>query len=218
MMRHEDQTTAQRAGTHASVWWKRKRLYVLLPLILGLVWTLYVWLQIHSAESSLRGKTDVGIILGASMWGDHPSPGLRERLEHGLKLYNEGHFPVMIVTGGLDKPGYKYTEAEGMRNWLVSNGVPENAIVLENEATSTYENLLYSQRIMEEKGMKKAAIITHDFHGSRAMEVADALQYKEPVLSITTSSVLPMAKYKGREILAYTKWTADRLLLALGLK
>lgn len=216
MMHREDQIATRQS--QANVWWKRKRVYVLLPLVLGLIWTLYVWLQIHSAESSLRGKTDVGIILGASMWDDHPSPGLRERLEHGLKLYNEGHFPVMIVTGGLDKPDYKYTEAEGMRNWLVSNGMPEDAIILENEATSTYENLLYSQRIMEEKGMKKAAIITHDYHGTRAMEVAKALRYEEPVLSITTSRVLPMAKYKGREILAYTKWTADRLLLALGLK
>ena len=197
----------------------RKCLYGLLILfLLGLLWSVYVWVQINKAESTLQGKADVGIILGASMWGDQPSPGLKERLEHGLKLYQEGYYPVLIVSGGLDKPGYKYTEAEGMRNYLVSKGVPEEAIILENEATSTYENLLYSQRIMKENDWKRAVIVTHDYHGTRSMEIAGTLGYDQPSLSITTSTVLPMFKHKSREVLAYTKWTADRLLIALGWK
>lgn len=197
----------------------RKCMYgLLIFVLLGFLWSVYVWVQINKAESTLQGKADVGIILGASMWGDQPSPGLRERLEHGLKLYQEGYYPFLIVSGGLDKPGYKYTEAEGMRNYLVSKGVPEEAIILENEATSTYENLLYSQRIMKDHDWKRAIIVTHDYHGTRALEIAGTLGYDQPALSITTSTVLPMFRHKSREVLAYTKWTADRLLIALGWK
>lgn len=88
---------------------------------------------------------------------------------------------------------------------------------MENEATSTYENLLYSQAIMKEQGWKTAIIITHDYHGTRSMEVAATLGYERPTVSLTKSTVLPMAKHKSREVLAYTKWTADRLLIAAGL-
>jgi hypothetical protein len=48
------------------------------------------------------------------------------------------------------------------------------------------------------------------------MEVATALGYDQPSMSLTESTVLPMAKHKSREVLAYTKWTADRLLIAMG--
>lgn len=155
--------------------------------------------------------------MGASMWGDHPSPGLRERLEHGLEEYHNGRFDTFIVSGGLDRPHYNYTEAEGMRNYLVEAGVPEERILLENEATSTYENLLFSQTIMNEHHYETALIITHDYHGARAMEIAKTLHYANPSISLTESTVLPMIKHKSREVLAYTKWTADRLLIAIGL-
>lgn len=197
----------------------KRSLYGLLVLILmGIMWSGYVYYQINRAESTVTEKADVGIILGASMWGDKPSPGLRERLEHGLKLYEDGLYKSIIVSGGLDAPGLKYTEAEGMRNYLVANGVPEQDIILENEATSTYENLLFSKRIMKERGFESAIIVTHDYHGTRSLEVANTLGYENPALSITTSTVLPMVKHKSREVLAYTKWTGDKILIKLGLK
>lgn len=206
-----------RARTGKKLWMKRA-LYALLILVAaGVLWSGYAYWKIESAVSNPADKADVGIILGASMWGEQPSPGLRERLEHALSEYKAGRFRTFIVTGGLDKPGYPYTEAEGMRNYLVAAGVPESDIYLENKATSTYENLLYSQAIMKEQGWKTAIIITHDYHGTRSMEVAAALGYERPTVSLTKSTVLPMAKHKSREVLAYTKWTADRLLIAAGL-
>lgn len=185
-------------------------------LLLGAMWTGYIVWKIESAVSAPAEQADVGIILGASMWGEEPSPGLRERLEHALEEYRQGRLESFIVSGGLDAPGMKYTEAEGMRNYLVQAGVPEERIYLENEATSTYENLLFSQQIMQEQGWVTALIMTHDYHGSRAMEIARVLGYQEPTISLTESTVLPMAKHKSREVLAYTKWKMDRALLALG--
>lgn len=218
-MRQPMRTGMKNSNSSKSRTWLRRSLYGVLALfLLGIVWSTYVYYQINRAESTVKDATDVGIILGASMWGDHPSPGLRERLEHGLKLYKEGMYDYIIVTGGLDAPGLKYTEAEGMRNYLVEEGVPERDIFLENEATSTYENLLFSQRIMKEHDWSSAIIVTHDYHGTRSLEVAETLNYENPTMALTTSTVLPMGKHKGREILAYTKWTVDRFLIELGLK
>lgn len=206
---------------------KRKKMSVLRKLLitfavlvlLGLLWVGYAWRLMNGAHSSVPASaSDVGIILGASMWGDSPSPGLRERLDEGLRLYQEGKFPHIIVTGGLDRADYKYTEAEGMRNYLVDHGVPASAIILENKATSTYENLLFSREIMRERGWQSAVIVTHQYHGMRSLDIAKFLDYTRPALGLTESRTLQMKYHKPREVLAYTKWKLDELLLLTGLK
>lgn len=196
---------------------RRKRRWLIagtLVVAAGLLWCALVFNKINSAAtSSPMTESDAGVILGMSMWGDEPSPGLKERLDYGLKLYQEGKFARFIVSGGLDQEGYKYTEGQGMRNYLLLQGVADEDILMENEATSTYENLLYSKEIMEREGMTSAIIITHTFHGSRALEIAQELGYTAPELGLTESEVMSMAKYKSREILAYTKWKLQQLFL-----
>jgi vancomycin permeability regulator SanA len=183
-------------------------------IAIGLLWSAFALWNINRAETTVpMQKADVGIILGMSMWGDKPSPGLKERLDYGLKLYHEGMFPRFIVSGGLDQPEFKYTEAEGMRNYLIQAGVPESSVLLENAATSTYENLLFSQEIMKREGLTTSIIITHTYHGCRAMEIADVLGYDQPELGLTESRVMSMAWNKSREVLAYTKWKIQRLFL-----
>lgn len=196
---------------------RRKRRWLIAGTVIaaaGLLWCAVVFNKINSAAStSPMTEADAGIILGMSMWGDEPSPGLKERLDYGLKLYQEGKFGHFIVSGGLDKEDYKYTEGQGMRNYLVEHGVPDQDILMENEATSTYENLVFSKEIMQREGMTSAIIITHSFHGSRALEMAQELGYTAPELGLTDSKVMSMAKYKSREILAYTKWKLQQLFL-----
>ncbi|GIP59343.1 YdcF family protein [Paenibacillus woosongensis] len=208
---------------------KRRPLYIRLLrwgivfAVLCVCWFLYVLAQIGSVERSPALATmdtppaDVGIVLGAAMWGDRPSPGLEERLRHSLKQYEAGKFKMFLLTGGLDQEGYKYTEAEGMANYLAEHGVPREAMLLENEATSTYENLKFSQEIMKEHGLVSALIMTHTFHGNRSIEIANALNYQHPKLSLTKSNVLKPVPNTLREVLAYTKWKLDQAALALGL-
>ncbi|KUP23586.1 YdcF family protein [Paenibacillus sp. DMB5] len=180
----------------------------------GLLWCAVAFNKINSAASaSPMIKADAGIILGMSMWGDEPSPGLKERLDYGLQLYEEGKFSRFIVSGGLDHPDYRYTEGQGMRNYLVEHGVPDQAILMENESTSTYENLKFSQEIMQREGMTTAVIITHTFHGQRALEIAEEFGYISPQLGVTESETMSMLKYKSREILAYSKWKLQQLFM-----
>lgn len=205
---------------------KRKRIvrWAVFLILAGLLWFVYALAQIGSIErnpaytTSMEEPADAGILLGAAMWGDHPSPGLRERLELSLKDYEAGKFKVFILTGGLDRPENQYTEAEGMANYLEAHGVPRDKMYLENKATSTYENLKFSQEIMEEHGLKTALIMTHTFHGNRALEISQMLDYNDPKLSLTETKVLPALQTTGREILAYTKWKMDQIAITFGWK
>jgi uncharacterized SAM-binding protein YcdF (DUF218 family) len=156
---------------------------------------------------------DAGIVLGASLWDNKPSPGLQERLDLGLKLYRSGAFKSFIVTGGLDTNGATITEAEGMREYLLSQGVPQEAIVLDPLARNTYENLLNSRQIMQDHGWKSAIIVTHSYHGSRAADIARKLDYSPIQVSVMDSKVLNMSFNDTREVLAYTKWLVTKLFL-----
>lgn len=190
---------------------KRFTLGLMILILAGLVWAgVRVWNMNTAVSTTPLQHAQIGIVLGASMWGAEPSPGLRERLDEALRLYRNGTVQRFIVSGGLDQPDFPYTEAEGMQRYLVDRGVPIQHIVLENQATSTYENLLYSQHIMEEYGWTSTVIITHSYHGPRAMEIAQFLNFDHPQMALTESKVLNMPIHQSREVLAYAKWTLQR--------
>ncbi|MFD2673016.1 YdcF family protein [Marinicrinis sediminis] len=177
----------------------------------GIFWVAYVQWNIHTVQDArLSESVDVGIVLGAALRGEEPSPGLRERLDHALDLYEEGRFTAFIVSGGYDVPTSSLTEAEGMKRYLVAQGVPDEAVILENEATSTYENLRYSQDLMNEHGYETAVIITHSYHGARAQDMAAFLGIEPAIVSTTPSKVMNMSWHKFRETLAYTKWSLEK--------
>jgi uncharacterized SAM-binding protein YcdF (DUF218 family) len=186
-------------------------------LLLWLGWLLMRIESFHGVPASAPGlRADAGIVLGASLWNDKPSPGLQERLDLALKLYRDGVFSSIIVSGGLDSGRASITEAAGMRNYLVEQGVPENAIRLDNDSYSTYDNLRYSRRIMEAEGWRTAVIVTHRYHGARAADIARTLGYDPVMVSVTESSVMNMNYHTTREVLAFAKWELTKLRLAFG--
>ncbi|KZE65201.1 hypothetical protein AV545_04560 [Paenibacillus jamilae] len=208
--RHEPQSRQSRSRKIFKVS-KRLMLGLVIFILAGLVWAgVRVWNMNTAVSTTPLQRAQIGIVLGASMWGAEPSPGLRERLEEALRLYRNGTVQRLIVSGGLDQPDFPYTEAEGMQRYLVDRGVPIQHILLENQATSTYENLLFSQRIMKEYGWTSTVIITHSYHGPRAMEIAQFLDYDHPQMALTESKVLNMPIHQSREVLAYAKWTLQR--------
>lgn len=180
--------------------------------ILGLIWVAYVQVKIHTApETDSTNHADAGIVLGASVWNNEPSPALRERLERALSLYRNGQVDRLIVSGGLDYNGSTITEAEGMRNYLVRHGIPEQDVVLEKLARSTYENVLFSRQIMIDNGWKSAVLITHAYHAARSYDIAKFLNMSNPKVSSMDSEVMWMPWHKARETLAYTKWELDKI-------
>jgi uncharacterized SAM-binding protein YcdF (DUF218 family) len=184
----------------------------LVAVFVCVLWTGYVQWKIWTVPNGiLPDRTDVGIVLGAALWQDEPSPGLKERLDAAAALYKQGKVPRLIVSGGFDRNGSKLTEAQGMQRYLVRQGIPKEHILLENEATNTYENLLFSKRIMDKQGWKQAVIITHRYHGARAMDMAAYIGLKGAVLWGIDSKVLFTPWHEARETLAFAKWEWTKL-------
>ncbi|MCP3776185.1 YdcF family protein [Paenibacillus sp. MZ04-78.2] len=182
----------------------------------ALLWVGFIQWRMATLPDEKLPPHDVGIVLGAALWQTTPSPALKERLDRAVELYQAGVIPHIIVSGGYDYVDSLLTEAEGMRNYLVEKGVPSASIYLENEARSTLQNMLFSQKIMQDHGWTSAVIVTHRYHAVRALDMARFLGYESPSVSPMDSSVLTMAWHKSRETLAFTKWQWDKMRSVFG--
>ncbi|WP_338835047.1 YdcF family protein [Neomoorella humiferrea] len=85
-----------------------------------------------------------------------------ERVATGVKLYQEGLAPRLLMTGGPVE--WNVAAADIMAEQAKFLGVPEKDIVLEKRATSTYENALYSLGILKKNGWHSAIVVTSPYH------------------------------------------------------
>lgn len=115
--------------------------------------------------------SDVIIVLGCKIIEDQPTPLLQERLEEGIRLYQSGYGQAIIVSGGQGKTEIM-SEAKAMKKYLLSKGIPEKDIYMEDRSHNTYQNMQFSKIIMEKQGFKTAVVTTNTFHLYRAMQLA----------------------------------------------
>lgn len=76
--------------------------------------------------------------------------------DRGAELYLEGLAPIILFSGGLGKitkDMWKEPEADQLARIALDKGVPAEAIFIENQSTNTGENIEFSRRLLEEKGL-----------------------------------------------------------------
>lgn len=121
---------------------------------------------------SRDGPADVAIVLGATTDGDQPSPVYEERLRHAVDLYHRSRVGRLLLTGGKAE-GAALSEAEVGRNWVLAQGVPADAVLLETESQSTRENLFNASALLGEQ-VGKVLVVSDPLHMRRAMWMAKA--------------------------------------------
>lgn len=118
------------------------------------------------AGNTTASRFDAIIVLGARIDRDgNPGPVLLSRLTEGVREYERGVAPKLIVTGGEQ---HGHIQADIMARVLQAQGVPASAIVLEPNAGNTIENACYSARIMKQHGWQSAEVVTSASHLPRA--------------------------------------------------
>ncbi len=115
------------------------------------------------------------VVLGCQVKGDKPSLMLAKRIDRAEVYLREHPDAVAILSGGKGN-GEDMSEAECMYRTLMSKGIAEERLIKEDRSTSTVENLEYTTKILEEKGLgRDIAIVTNEFHQYRAGEIAKSL-------------------------------------------
>ena len=144
--------------------------FVLLYLLLFktfFIWFLAAPLRIDEAPH----KADSIVVFGGGV-GETGSPGKStiERSRYAVELYKNGYADKIIFSSGYT---YKYNDAENMRLFAISMGVPDRAIILEQKANSTYENVILSKNILEQKDYHSILLVSSLYNMRRAKLVFD---------------------------------------------
>lgn len=111
---------------------------------------------------------DVIVVLGAAVWpGGQPSPALQRRVLHAVDLLQRGYAPYLLVTGGVGK--HPPAEAEVMQRLAVAHGIPGASIVLEDQATSTFESAWRCRDMLWQRGWSRVLLVTDRVHLPRTL-------------------------------------------------
>ena len=156
----------------------------------------------RSAQGTANSEADYLIVLGCQVRGTVPSRMLRQRIDAAADYLNAHPDAIAIVSGGMG-PGEDVTEAACMAHSLVSAGIAPGRILLEDQATSTSENLRFSMELMESDSV---AIVSNEFHLYRAGQMAQALGRSPALGPASTEYPILTASYFLREILAVWKF------------
>jgi len=158
------------------------------------------------AGHDTRRHSDAIVVLGAAQYNGTPSAVFRARLDHAKDLYDD-HIASRIVTVGGQQQGDPTTEAQAGQDYLVSRGVPANAILPVRTGRDTLQSMQAVADTFKARGWHTAVLVTDPWHCLRSRTMArdngiDAVTSPEhtgpAVGSFTTD-----AHYVWRETVAY---------------
>lgn len=113
----------------------------------------------------------VAIIFGAWVQPNgSPSAVLKDRVKMGANLYKSGKVKALLLTG--DNHIATYNEPEAMRQYALSLGVPDSALVLDYAGFRTYDSCYRAHAIFK---VDQAILVTQAFHLDRALLTCNSL-------------------------------------------
>jgi uncharacterized SAM-binding protein YcdF (DUF218 family) len=132
---------------------------------------LFIW---RSATAVPQPGCDYIIVLGCGINGTTPSLSMQDRLNAAYAYLVENPNTICVVSGGQGK-NETITEAACMYQELTKMGIDPSRIWLEEQATSTHENIQFSLELIEEKTgfyPHSCGIVSSEYHLFRAGMIA----------------------------------------------
>lgn len=184
---------------------KTLKRFLAMFIAMGLVYFVIIEIPIID-EASGDGDFDADylIVLGAAVHGDTPSLSLVERLE-AAKDYLIKHPDTVVIVSGGQGGGENVSEARAMYEWLCANGIDSTRIIMEDKASSTYENLKFSREIIN--GLSDdatVAVVSSEYHLCRAKLIAKTLDMEIHTVAAHTTYFTVMLNYFIREAFGVT--------------
>ncbi len=166
-----------------------------------------------NSDSQINGEPEVMVILGANLWNHEPSPVLKARLNAAL-AYQDAHPDITVeFTGGMadDAPD---SAATCKADNLEEAGFPREQILLEESATNTLENLLFSARLLQNQGIstENLLVVSNGAHLARVKLLARRIGLD--ISTLTTplpGGIFYKTYFRAREGAALVKsWLFDK--------
>jgi SanA protein len=128
-------------------------------------------LETSMTEIRVEEPPRIAIVFGAGVWSDgRLSNVLYDRVLTAVELYRAGRVRKILMSG--DNPTHSYDEPTAMKEAAMQLGVPESDIVLDFAGRRTYDTCYRAREIFE---IKKAILVTQEFHQARALYLCNNL-------------------------------------------
>ncbi len=125
-----------------------------------------VWFLAEPLKINNPPKKDDAIVVFAGGVGEsgRAGQGYEERVQYAVDLYKKGYAKNIIFSSGFS---YVFKEPLLMKVLAISLGMPQEAIILEDKATNTFENVKLSRNIIEKNGWKEILLVSSPYHMRR---------------------------------------------------
>lgn len=149
-------------------------------------------------------SADAAVVFGARVWDDGtPSDALADRVDESIRLYREGRVHHLVMSGGIDRRNH-HSEPEVMRARAEAAGVPREAILLDEGGDTTKASVTNVARLLRERGLATALVVTHYYHEPRCKMLFDRSGVRAFTVPATMKRRLLKEPYfVAREVLAF---------------
>jgi uncharacterized SAM-binding protein YcdF (DUF218 family) len=154
-------------------------------ILLQTTYTLYIFLQ----DNSLRPADAVLVFAGGP-----------NRIETGFKIVNEGYADSLIVSPATSEIIAEYNKRFNLRQTAIT--------IIENNALSTFENALYTDKLVDAHDFRNVILVTSDYHMPRSFLIMRLLT--SPGVQIQRYSVYENNEFMSSRQRLIQKW---RLLM-----
>jgi uncharacterized SAM-binding protein YcdF (DUF218 family) len=162
-------------------------------------------------RSTPHGTFDAIVVAGCRVLPDgSPSRSLNRRALKAVELWKQGVAPVIAFTGGVGT--WPPAEAVVAANVARSQGVPDLALIIEDQSTSTLENARYLRRLVP---YQRILVVTDSYHVRRC-EWFFRKYFGEVHGVGVISPFWDRAKGAFREVIAYAGYVVMRALSSAG--
>lgn len=183
---------------------------VLLAVVAGIAgWTAWVESQIgYFATHDEARAADAIAVFGAAEYDGRPSPVLRARLDHGLELYRKGVAPLMITLGGSEAADL-HSEGGVGRDYLLSHGVPDDAIIAETKSNDTEQSVKRLAAIARENDLGTIVVVSDGTHLFRVHALCSSMGlhvFTSPRPELRPLPFSGRLRRNAHEVLSYSFW------------
>lgn len=137
--------------------------------------TMHVW-EIDATQEPAKNSYDAIIVLGGVSGFDEANGRIQfnranDRLLQAIALWKKGVAPKLFFTGGSGSILHA-DKREGIfvRNYLLSIGIPDSAMVFETESKNTHENAAFTKPLLQKHAPGgRYLLVTSAFHMRRSL-------------------------------------------------
>jgi uncharacterized SAM-binding protein YcdF (DUF218 family) len=176
---------------------------------LFLIWVGFIYWQItRQAGQDESRPAEAIVVFGAAEYSGRPSPIYKARLDHAYTLFKSGLAPLIITTGGAARDP-SFSEGEVGRDYLVSRGVPDGAIIAETQSVDTSQSAARIANILRANRLHNCLAVSDGYHMFRVKQMLQregVIVFASPRADSRARSPWQHMRTKLREVMSYTAW------------